>query len=101
MSLRTRLVIQSTVFLLALAAFYFVPAGTLRAWQGWNYLGVFSFGCVAMSAYLLKHDPKLIERRLSLAEKGEQRPLQKLIQITLGPAFVLMFVIAGLDRRFG
>jgi protein-S-isoprenylcysteine O-methyltransferase Ste14 len=89
------------VFLLAHAAFYFIPAGTLRAWQGWNYLGIFSFACIATSVYFLKHDPKLIERRLSLAERGEQRPLQKFIQLTLGPAYVFMFVLAGLDRRFG
>lgn len=101
MTLLTRLVIQSVVFLVALAAFFFIPAGTLRAWQGWNYLGLFSVACVAISAWLLKHDPKLLERRLSLAEKGEQRPLQKLVQFVLGPSFVLMFVIAGFDHRFG
>src|SRR5439155_12602979 len=33
-------------------------------------------------------------------KKGEPRPLQKLVQLILGPSFVLMFVIAGLDRRF-
>ena len=101
MTLQARLTIQSVGFFLALALFYFVPAGTLRSWQAWNFLVLFAIACVAMNVWFMKRDPKLIERRLSMGEKGEKRPLQKLVQFTLGPAFVLTFVLAGLDHRFG
>src|SRR4029450_5864581 len=42
----------------------FVPAGTVRYWQAWLYLAVFMTASVAVTLYLMSHDPALLERRL-------------------------------------
>ncbi|HEX8537060.1 MAG TPA: hypothetical protein VF664_06315, partial [Cystobacter sp.] len=51
-------------FALAMALMIFVPAWTLRYWQGWAFWVVF-FGCsLAITLDLFRHDRSLLERRL-------------------------------------
>lgn len=95
-----RLVVQSVFFFAFSGALFFVPAGTLHAWPAWTYFGVFAFASVAMSAWLLRADRALLERRLALGEKGERRNLQRFVQALAGPAFFGMFVASGLEWRW-
>src|SRR5215831_11056433 len=75
---------RSALSVLALAAVLFVPAGSLRFWQGWLYGFVFIAATAVFSVYFLKHDPRLIERRMRVGPLAEQRPSQKIIMaITL------------------
>jgi protein-S-isoprenylcysteine O-methyltransferase Ste14 len=99
--LRTRAAIQSFSLFALLALLVLLPAGTVRYWQAWAYVGIFVVASTSITGYLLKHDPALLERRLAIAEKGEPEPRQKVIQAILGPAFFLMLLVAGLDLRFG
>jgi protein-S-isoprenylcysteine O-methyltransferase Ste14 len=80
------------------AAMLFVPAGTLKFWQGWVFLAINLGSSVLVVIYFYKRDPQLIERRLLRKEKvGEQKLVQKLGSLIFFPAFVLI----GLDYRFG
>ena len=76
----------------------FIPAGSLRFWQGWAYLAIsFVPGFFAFT-YFYKHDPQLIERRMQLKEKvREQKRIMTLVYI----AWLAAFVLPGLDHRFG
>ena len=90
---------QTAVSLPIFAALLFVPAGTLRYWQGWLYAFVFIAGCVLIGVYFTKHDPALVERRMKAGPAKEQEPMQKIIITLVMIGFVLLFVVSGLDVR--
>ena len=49
----------------------FLPAWTIRYWQAWVCLFVFSACATAITAYLMKRDPALLERRLKAGAAAE------------------------------
>ncbi|MGA7771955.1 MAG: isoprenylcysteine carboxylmethyltransferase family protein [Pseudolabrys sp.] len=91
---------RSAVSLVAFLALLFVPAGTLHFWQGWLYAFVFAASTTAISIYLLKHDPKLVERRMKVGPAAEHRPLQKIIMAITLVGFILLIVVPGFDFRW-
>jgi hypothetical protein len=67
--------IKSAIFgIIAFAALIFLPAGTLNYWQGWAFLATFVFSTLIITVYLARHDPKLLERRLSAGPQAEKKP---------------------------
>jgi protein-S-isoprenylcysteine O-methyltransferase Ste14 len=76
------------------------PAGTLAYWQAWLFLAVFTACTLAITLWLMKHDPALLERRTKVGPVAEAEPSQKLIQSIASLAFVALFVVAGLDHRY-
>ena len=84
--------------LIALAIVFFLPAGTVRFWQAWVWLGILGIPLCVLLVYMFRSDPGLLERRLRFRER---QPEQSLI-ITLSYIPVLaLFILPGLDRRFG
>jgi protein-S-isoprenylcysteine O-methyltransferase Ste14 len=79
----------------------FLPAWTLRYWQGWTFLAVFDSACEGMSVWLLKNDRALLERRMRGGPKNERSRAQKIIQVLITIAFSAMIVIPVLGWRFG
>ncbi len=49
--------------ILAMAALLFIPAKTLDYWQAWTFIAVYFTASLAITLYLVKKDPKLLERR--------------------------------------
>ena len=90
---------RSAFGVLALAAMLFVPAGTLRFWQGWLFGFVFVAATSAISVYFLKHDPKLVERRMRAGPMAEQEPAQKIIMAITFLGFFLLMALPGFDHR--
>jgi len=86
------------VFVLALALF--LPAGTLNYWQAWVFLAVWTVSVLAITLYLMKRDPDLLERRVEAGPVAEKEKSQRLIQSLASLAFIVMFVIPALDHRF-
>ena len=87
--------------IVVMAAMTFLPAGTMNYWQAWMLLAVFFACTVAIDLYLVKNDPKLLERRLKAGPGSEQEKSQKIIQAMAMVAFVAIFVFSALDHRFG
>ena len=87
--------------IVTLAIFLFVPAWTLDYWQAWVYLAVFSVCVFAISVYLMKKDPKLLERRVNAGPRAEKEKSQKIIQSLASIAFSLTIIVPALDHRFG
>lgn len=84
--------------LVALA--FFLSAGTFHYWQAWVYLGGLAIATVPL-LLLIVNDPILIENRTKGGPTVEQRPIQRIIiWFTVIPG-VALFVLPGLDRRFG
>ena len=92
--------VRSALFVLAMAAMLFVPAGSLDFWQGWLYALVFVAATTAISIYFLKHDPKLVERRMRAGPLAEDRLSQKIIMAITLFGFVLALALPGLDHRW-
>jgi protein-S-isoprenylcysteine O-methyltransferase Ste14 len=88
------------LFLLILAMLLFLPAWSLRFWQAWIYWLVFAIATIATSVYFLKHDPKLVERRLAIGPTAEQEPTQKIIMTVTSIGFLLLLVVPGFDYRW-
>ena len=86
---------------IAMALLLFVPAGTVRYWQGWVYLSVFMGASALTTVYLLKRDRALLERRMRGGPTAEKRRTQRVIMIGTSIGFIALLVVPGLDRRFG
>jgi len=96
--LAVKTTLQVVIFFAVFAAFIFLPAGTLRFWQGWAFFAVFCVSTVFITAYFLVADPELIGRRI---KTGETRKEQKIFQSISGFVFFVgLLVIPGLDYRF-
>jgi protein-S-isoprenylcysteine O-methyltransferase Ste14 len=87
-------------FLIGLAALLFVPAWTLRYWQAWIFLAVFFGSALAITLYLMKHDPQLLERRMKAGPGAEKEASQKIIQVVAASAFFAAIAFPPIDHRF-
>jgi protein-S-isoprenylcysteine O-methyltransferase Ste14 len=88
-------------FLVFLAALILLPAWSLRYWQGWLFLGVFSAAVIFITAYFLRVDPGLVERRLKAGAAAETRKSQKRVQTFASILVCLLVLLPVLDHRFG
>jgi protein-S-isoprenylcysteine O-methyltransferase Ste14 len=83
-----------------MAAIVFIPAWTLDYWQAWMFLAIFFVSVLAITTYLMKNDPKLLERRTNAGPGAEHERSQNIIQSFAALAFVAMFIVSALDHRF-
>jgi len=97
-SLATRLILRTVISVVVVAAFLFLPAGSLRYWRGWAFVALWFLPMLIASPYFLKHDPQLVERRLQTKEKSSE---QKTIIRVAQPIVFANLLVPGLDYRFG
>ena len=86
---------------IAMCAMIFLPAWTLDYWQAWLFLVVFFVPPLAITIYLMKNDPKLLERRTTAGPGAEHERSQNIIQGLAALAFIAIFIVSTLDHRFG
>ena len=86
-------------FTAAMVLLLFLPGWSLCFWQGWTFLAVFCGACAASTLYFLKHDPKLIARRMAVGASAEKEPMQKIIMAITSVCFFLLIFIPVLDHR--
>src|ERR1700674_2859070 len=86
--------------LIVMAVSLFVPPWTLNYWQAWLFLAVFSASVTAITVYLMKNDPKLLERRVNAGPGAEKETKQQIIQYVAAIAFIAVIVIPAIDHRF-
>ena len=98
MSLRSRLAVRFCLGVTIGIAVLFIPAGSLRFWEGWVFIGELVAASLFMSIYFYRHDRGLLERRLETREKeNTQRIFRKL----WAPLWSWGMILAGFDYRFG
>ena len=83
-----------------LALALFGSAGSFGFWQAWVYLAVFAACTLVITAYLLKHDQRLLASRVKAGPIAETQKSQQIIQSLAGLFFIGLFVVSGLDHRF-
>ena len=84
------------VVLIGLMLFW--PAGTLGYMQGWLFCGVLFIPVLIMGVVLFLKAPELLRKRLQ--EKEEQAEQKSVVALS-GLMFLVGFILAGLDYRFG
>lgn len=84
--------------LVIIALLLFLPAGTVRYWNGWLFMGILFIPMFIGGIVLMFKSSELLEKRLNAKEKeGEQREVVALS----GIMFIAAFVTSGLSFRFG
>ena len=76
----------------------FLPAGTIRYFQGWLFMGVLFVPMFVAGLVMMGKNPGLLESRLNAKEKQAD---QSLVVKLSGLMFLVGFIVAGLDFRFG
>lgn len=101
MSLNTKAFAGLFALFVVIAALLFICAWTFDYWQAWAFLIVFFGSSFAITAYLMKKDPKLLQRRITAGPTNEKEASQKIIQFLAQIAFLIVIVFPVLDHRFG
>ena len=86
---------------LTMAAFLFIPAWTLDYWQAWAFMATYVGSTAAITIYLAKYDPKLLERRMRAGPRAEKEKSQKIIMLFAVLGFAALLIYPALDYRFG
>jgi protein-S-isoprenylcysteine O-methyltransferase Ste14 len=84
-----------------MGALIFASAGTLDYWQAWLFLACYFAASLVVSAWLVRNDPALLERRMRGGPFAEGERNQKIIMTITSIAFIALLIVPGLDRRFG
>lgn len=75
----------------------FVPAGSLRFWNGWLFMAILFVPMFAAGLVMLWRSPELLRKRLQARESEME---QKQVIAWSGIMFLAAFIIAGLNYRF-
>ena len=86
--------------LVVIAVLFFIPAWSLRFWQGWVYIAIMGTASAAIILYLAKYDDALIGRRLKAGPTAEKEKSQKIIQTFTAAAGIILFLVPGFDYRW-
>ena len=100
-NLMVRTISGFAFLMLVLALALFVPAGSLRFWQAQAYLADFALCTILITAYLIKYDPELLAGRVKAGPITESQRSQQIIQSLASLFFIGLYIIPGLDFRFG
>lgn len=84
--------------LLLIGLLLFFPAGTFDFWQAWLFIAVLFVPMCIAGIILMIRQPDLLRKRLDAKEQQQE---QKWVVALSGLMFVAVFVVAGLNRRFG
>ncbi len=84
--------------LLLVGGLLFLPAGTLSFANGILFIGLLFLPMLVLGVVLFVKSPELLEKRLNVKEKERT---QKGIVAMSGLLFLVGFIVAGLDFRFG
>jgi protein-S-isoprenylcysteine O-methyltransferase Ste14 len=101
MDLRRRALTGLAQFIVTLGALLFLSAWSLRYWQAWLFLALFSASITGITLDLLRRDPALLERRLRSGPGAEKEKSQKIIQAVANVSFFALIIVPSLDHRFG
>lgn len=83
---------------IVLSVLLFLPAVTFAYAGGWRFIGLMCGMMCILGVLLLFFNPELLKKRLQAKEKQAE---QKSVVLFSGLMFIAVFVLAGLDFRFG
>jgi protein-S-isoprenylcysteine O-methyltransferase Ste14 len=97
-----RIVWQSIIGFGIMAALLFIPAGTLAWSAAWLFLAEFAVASLAITFWLLRHNPALLAERMAPLIQRDQKMWDKALMVVLLLVWCAWFVIMGFDAvRYG
>ena len=91
-------IIKFTAGVVLVGTLIFLPAGTFRFPGGWLLMGILFIPMFLAGLVMMAKDPNLLRSRLNAKEKEAGQDL--VIKLS-GLMFLVGFILAGLDFRFG
>ena len=79
-----KVLIRFVLAIIILGFNFFLPAGSIKFWEAWVYMGILFTPMIFVLIYLLKKDPELLERRMKIKEKEEPQKV-----ISTGPYAII------------
>jgi protein-S-isoprenylcysteine O-methyltransferase Ste14 len=92
--------LQSLAWTAAFAVLLFVPAGRLDWPAAWVFVGAMLLIGLGCGSWLAKNNPELLAERMRSPIQPDQPAADKKIVAALGLAFLIWFIVMGLDERF-
>jgi protein-S-isoprenylcysteine O-methyltransferase Ste14 len=90
------LVAQTAILFLVIALLLFLPAGTIAWLSGWIFLVLFFGATIAATVWLYRHDPGLLQERMTLF-KSDQEAWDKALVILVQVFFYAWLILMPLD----
>jgi hypothetical protein len=75
----------------------FLPAGSIKFWNGWMFVGALFIPMFFIFIYLLLRDPDLLAKRMKTKEKEKVQRVYLVLSIIIS---FITFILPGLDFRF-
>ena len=91
-------IIKFIIGLIIICALLFIPAGTLDYPNGWLFIALLFIPMFIAGIIMLFKSPNLLRRRLNAKEEEDE---QKTVILISGIIFLIAFILAGLNFRFG
>lgn len=91
-------VVKSVVGFALMGVLLFLPAGTLHYGGAWLLLALLFVPMLILGVTMLILSPELLQRRL---RSKEQRTKQSVVVCLSGLIFIVGFIVAGFDYRYG
>ncbi len=98
MKLLINALIKFIIGLFLVGTLLFLPAGGFGYMNGWLFIGLLFIPMLLLGIVMFVKSPELLEKRLNAKETEKT---QKSVVTVSGLMFVVGFVVAGLDYRFG
>ena len=95
-----RAVVKFVFALTLLAVVLLVPAGTWRWPAAWVFIGLYIAFALPVGIWLLRTNPDLLARRFDWARRAPKK-WDRILMAAYIPAYVAVYVLAGLDFRLG
>ena len=94
-----KLLLQNSIFVVALGALLFASAGTLHWPAAWVFLVTSAILGAACGLWLAKTDPALLAERMRPTFQADQPAADKKLMLTFAVVALIWLVAIGLDRR--
>jgi protein-S-isoprenylcysteine O-methyltransferase Ste14 len=95
-----KLLLQTLIWIVAMGALLFAPAGTLHWPAAWVFLATIGIFGLAGGLWLAKTDPALLAERMHPVMQKDQPAADKIFMLAFGFVALIWFLAIGLDRRY-
>ncbi|MGD9846389.1 MAG: isoprenylcysteine carboxylmethyltransferase family protein [Variibacter sp.] len=96
----SRLLVQTVVWLVAIAALLFLTAGTWAWPQAWIFLALLAIGSLVLGLWLAIYDPALLAERMKPTWQAGQPGWDRAFLVIAFVVWCGWLVLIGLDARF-
>lgn len=90
-------IIRYILTLLFVFFLLFLPAGSLKFWNAWIFIGALFLPDLFLLIYLAIKDPGLLQKRLKIKEKDKS---QRIFNVLYYIGIIITLIITGLDFKY-